>query len=945
MPEVLVKIGRYTVLRRLGQGSMGVVYAAYDEELDRRVAIKLLLSRPEEGSLGRARLQREAQALAKLSHPNVVQVYETGRHHDQVFLVMEFIEGVTLRDWCRETKPSWREIVEMFVETGKGLAAAHRVGLIHRDFKPVNVLVGNDGRPRVLDFGLARASVSLATDEPVVALSASQDSALLLRSGSLSLSTELTEAGTLLGTPAYMSPEQLFLAQTDARCDIYAFAVSLWEALYGARPYRAKSVAGLREQVSAGPPSIPIGEAPAAVGRALLRALAFDRDDRYPSMDAFLARLTAAANARRKFAVAIGVAVLLLSVIAATFYVARDDGDNPAQRCAAAGQLDGTWSPAIDQAIGQAIDAVGVSYGPATWSNVQPRIDAYSSSLSDALVEACISREAHRGALPPALSEQAACLERRHLELRAVTEHLQHPDAKTIENAVASVAGLPGLDRCNDLDELAADALRRRASGYTGNASDPEWKAIEALLAQARVAQRNERVEAGEARAREALAAAEELGARPLQAAALFRLGSVDELRGHYKAADQHLREALLLAEAIGDDRLVLAIALKFLRLEGVVNADASAGKSWGLLAEAKIGRVDSEPSYQIELDLARGIVDLETGQRERAEAAITAAVALASEHRETYPSLYISALNVRSTIEKARGDLGASEQTLRTALADHITNFGKGHPYQAMLIYNIGVVELMRNDLQAARKSFAGSLVAREAAYGPEHPEVAQSLNGLAAALLDLGDTEAAIPLIQRSLAIDEQARGMEHAELIYPLNNLADALKAEKRLTEAEPHLVRALAILEKRDLMQTSQGVLILTSLVDLDRAFGRVEQGIERLERAEAIALEVMGDSHPSLGELDFQKSQLLLAKGERQAAEVAIDRALAHVAENADYIAAQVQYTLHKAELMWGHKSRRTAAVALVKEVAKSLRTGTTDQPGLVEKLDKWLAAH
>ncbi|MCA9694336.1 MAG: protein kinase, partial [Myxococcales bacterium] len=283
-----------------------------DDELDRRVAIKVLLSRPEDGSLGRARLVREAQALAKLSHPNVVQVYEVGAVDQQVYLVMEYIEGLTLRQWLSDRRPPWREILRMYIETGQGLAAAHRAGLIHRDFKPANVIVGEDGRPRVLDFGLARAG---GIPESSAALSRSS---LHLSSSSRSLADDLTEAGTLLGTPAYMAPEQLFLTDTDARCDLYAFCVALWEALLGQRPYSARNVGELRKQVQAGPPTIPTSPVPSVILRLLHRGLAFERDDRWPSMEALLGALEGAlVRRRRTFVAALALVVLNLSEIIA----------------------------------------------------------------------------------------------------------------------------------------------------------------------------------------------------------------------------------------------------------------------------------------------------------------------------------------------------------------------------------------------------------------------------------------------------------------------------------------------------------------------------------------------------------------------------------------------------------------------------------------------------
>src|SRR3954468_8020130 len=211
-------IGRYTVLERIGAGGMGVVYAVLDPELDRKVAVKLL--RAGEGSASRRaeleyRLVGEARAMAQLAHPNVVTVFEIGRFGDQLFLAMEFVEGHTLRDWLAEKPRSWREIVEVFAAAGEGLATVHAAGLVHRDFKPTNVLVGRDGRPRVTDFGL-------------------------VQDGSPG-----TARGAIAGTPYYMSPEQFRGEPADARSDQFSFCVALFAALHGVRPFEADALGDL----------------------------------------------------------------------------------------------------------------------------------------------------------------------------------------------------------------------------------------------------------------------------------------------------------------------------------------------------------------------------------------------------------------------------------------------------------------------------------------------------------------------------------------------------------------------------------------------------------------------------------------------------------------------------------------------------------------------------
>ena len=213
-------VGRYVISSRLGAGGMGVVYAAYDPELDRRVALKLLhASKGPAGSKARRSLLREAQALAKLSHPNVITVHDVGLHEERIFLAMEFIEGQTLGRWLGSPR-SWSEVLDVMVQAGQGLMAAHDKGLEHRDFKPENVMIGTDGRVRVLDFGLARPAsggeVSSESDGFVP-----RDDAL---------STEQTSFGKLVGTPAYMAPEQFEHATTDARTDQFAYCVTLWES-------------------------------------------------------------------------------------------------------------------------------------------------------------------------------------------------------------------------------------------------------------------------------------------------------------------------------------------------------------------------------------------------------------------------------------------------------------------------------------------------------------------------------------------------------------------------------------------------------------------------------------------------------------------------------------------------------------------------------------------
>lgn len=324
------EVGRFVVLSRIGRGGMGVVFAAYDPRLDRKVALKLLRNVTGEGdSAGQAqqRLMREAQAIAQLSHPNVIQVYDVGTFKSEVYIAMEFVEGETLTSWLRRWDRPWQDILEKFREAGAALADAHASGMAHRDFKPDNVLVGSDERVRVMDFGLARSwfTDSIAPEDPYGLLAELSDEAVS------ALNNTLTKTGTLLGTPRYMAPEQFVGGGTDARADQFSFCVSLYEALYKRHPFErglALDMIEKKEKILPRPPP-PRTRVPRWIHDVLVRGLSKDPKDRFSSMDSLL---RAAQAPRRKqsrlwVAVAAALAVALIGVSGYAMWYQRDDAE------------------------------------------------------------------------------------------------------------------------------------------------------------------------------------------------------------------------------------------------------------------------------------------------------------------------------------------------------------------------------------------------------------------------------------------------------------------------------------------------------------------------------------------------------------------------------------------------------------------------------------------
>jgi len=314
------RIGRYVVSGELGLGGMGVVLDARDPDLNRRVAIKMLRATTKRsGPTARDRLLREAQALARVSHPNVVAVYDVGTAESgEVYIAMEFVEGETLTAWLAKWERTWRESLDIFLQAGRGLAAAHAVGLLHRDFKPDNVLVGSDARVRVTDFGLARSLITTTTEDarktPAPALAA--------------LRVTLTATGTVLGTPRYMPPEQVRGRDTDARSDQFSFCVAMYEALYGRHPLPGDTAIDMVEQGARAEPA-PDNAVPSSIGKALARGLEADPQRRWPSMQALLHELTPPPVRTRERWLVYGLGAMLVVGAAGAAVMATGGSSSP----------------------------------------------------------------------------------------------------------------------------------------------------------------------------------------------------------------------------------------------------------------------------------------------------------------------------------------------------------------------------------------------------------------------------------------------------------------------------------------------------------------------------------------------------------------------------------------------------------------------------------------
>ena len=419
----LAELGKYVVLRVVGRGGAGVVLAAEDRELDRQVAIKLLVRDSDEA---RARFMREAKAMAQLSHPNVVAVYEVLHLRDRTAIVMALVEGRNLSEW-RTPERTWREITGVYVQAARGLAAAHRAGLVHRDFKPANALIDAEGVVRVTDFGLVRAAGESAAEQ----------------AGDPGSAGDITRTGATLGTPAFMAPEQHTGGVVDARTDQWALACALYGALFEQRPFAGETTAELAASVLAGAPRPEPADTPVPkrIRVAIRRALARDPADRFSTMDELIAALEPRRRgwvvAAAAGAVVAGSAVAAFALLASPRDIAACEGlDEPMTRA---------WNPVRAGAVRERFAAARAPNA----DRLVAALDGYAASWTSHRVKAC--EAARQGAASAdLLDRRMGCLDRRLAEVDAFAAALTVAEPEVVRQAPDAVADLHPVADCDD---------------------------------------------------------------------------------------------------------------------------------------------------------------------------------------------------------------------------------------------------------------------------------------------------------------------------------------------------------------------------------------------------------------------------------------------------------------------------------------------------------------
>jgi len=916
------KIGRYVILERVGVGGMGVVFAAYDPELDRRVAIKLLASDLITRE-SRLRLLREAQAMARLSHPNVVPVYDAGTVDGQVFVAMEFVQGVTLREWLDAQARPWTDVLEAMRRAALGLQAAHDAGLVHRDFKPDNVMVGDDGRVRVLDFGLARSATLRSDPEDVQATADDGEPK------STALSALLTHEGVVLGTPAYMAPEQREGGDVDARTDQWSFCATLYEALYGTRPFEGTAVhaGGVRPP----PNSSPV---PSSIFAAVARGLELDPDARHPSMGALLDALELPLAPRRRVLPA-AVVALGAALAVPLWWSAHDDDEACESRALAAAAV---WSAEAQQAGADAFGRSSLGNRAEAWSRASARLGDYVTAWEHEAGRVC------RGAQSETAEVDALrnrCLDTRLRRLTTVVDAFASADDHVVREAVATVYELPPLEACADVAGLFATASLP---------DDPTTRAELARLEGELETVASHSISgdyvAGRTLAEAVVDDARGVDYAPFTAKTLTTLASFDERLDDPDAARDRCIEAFELSVAVHDNAGAAKAATRLASVLALDLRSPDEAEVWMTVAASMVARAGGEErSLEAELRNVVGAAARTRGDYERALSELSAA-------RETWQALPgehpLELAAVSDSIAGVLHDLGRLDESrdehLR-ALEIHEETLGPNHLRTATSLDKLGNIALSRGDLAEARAYKERALAIWRATLPPGHTNIATGEMHLGMTLSWSGEFDEAIELLEHALELDIAARGPEHPEVARTMHNLAAAYVLEgNHDEEAEAVYRRELAI--RRKVLRPDHPVLAsaLRDLGELLLVRDKAEEGLRLIEEALEIRTKALPD-HPETVIFWFSLSRAHEANGHGAESVDAAEEAVA-VAERSgsgDFDLARARAQLGK--IRWSVGEDRAEARRLVERAAAAMAETPDLSVGEQSELQAWLKAH
>ena len=816
------RLGRYVLAEVLGAGGAGKVYAAHDPKLDRRVALKLV---GHAGADHDARLIREARALARLSHPNIVHVYDVGSDAFEgapmLYIAMELVEGETLRSWMR-TKRSTPAIVAMFREIARGLAAAHDAALIHRDFKPENVLIGRDGRPRVADFGLVRQP---GADDPLVITQSDGEPPEHL----------LTRTGALMGTPAYMAPEQFAGAKVDARVDQFAFCVALFEALHGERPFQGATLRELAANVGEGTQIRP--RQPRKLGprlrRLLERGLAVDAAQRFASMRDVIAELDERGRNRGAIAVAMcGVAALPIGL-----WSVRE------QPCAGAEEgLAGVWDDDTRASLRTAILGTGTDFAPRVADTTEAALDRWADTWRASNLSACTATKIDGDQSERMMDLRQGCLRLRRAEAASVLAVIRDGDARTLARATELAMGLrtPAIcDRTEALDTGVEPPDPAHAAEVEGH---------RAALAQARALEQSGDREAARRITQDVLDRARALDYRPLVAEAEVALAIVTLALGDVDGSETLATTAFQDAIAADHATMIAFAANHMVQVLAAARRKPELAEPWLGHAKAATERIHDDGAAEMLLLQREGVLRF---RQNRIDEAVDAMRRSCTLGEGVYGEMSLDVLRCwtnTAVAEDARGNNDEAQALADRVLAARRDLLGPDHPDLGYVYNALGTIANDRNDKALSLAHYREAARVFEHGFGSEHPDLAGALYNVGNRLRESGDDEAARVEYLRALAIFEKALGPNGQMTGQTLNSTALTLQNQGRLDEAMRYYRRAVEVFAELPGKGVEGGVVAHNNIGNILLELRRPTEAIAEYERAMATADAQLAPTH-------------------------------------------------------------------------------------------------
>lgn len=808
-------LGRLRIDELIGEGAMGIVYRAYDPELDRRVAVKIL-KRADSGNA--KRLRREAMALARLSHPNVVAVHDIDTVDGRVFIAMEYVQGQTLHDWRLQRQRSWRTCVAVYLGAGEGLAAAHSAGLVHRDFKPKNCLLDSDGRPRVVDFGLAggetfRHGSSSAAEPGPLCDSPTHES--------------LTAPGGFVGTPAYASPEQLDNVNATAKSDQFSFCVTLWEALYGERPLAGRPGAPVDGADDKRRPSGD-SDVPRWIRNVLERGLHRDPSRRWTSMEDLLRALREDPTPKRRRRVTALVAVVALgAAVVLLWYVQLLAEERTLAGCEQEGRLIAeVWDETTRQRIRDVFLSTELPFAPAMDGLVADELSGFVARWDKTRSDNCRAELVEQRIDTAEAETVRTCLDHRRMMLIATVDALSEATALEVEQAGGLVAALPSIEQCID------SRTRPVYFSLPQNAAErAQAREILKLVTKVRAKEELLAFESAHALAEEAVELAQILRWEPLLLTTTNRLGWIQHKVKRSDVAEASLEAGFLAALRAGNKEEAIYAATSLISVVGADRARLKDAIRWEELALAVL-----ESSGGPTDDVRRADI-----QHEAARA-------------------YVGGAEYLKAIELAQSAIRTYEPVL-----------GVGHPALAPAYNTLGGAYRGSGKYEDSVDAHNRARTLIADSYGRAHPRVAGVLHSLGNVSAEMGDFDAARDYYERAIILYEALGVGALGQLGGALVGLADFYKRQGDYPLSRKTIAKATDLF-RRNYGESDYRVGVAFSLLgNIALAEGATEEALEHHSKVVEIFRESLGAEHPHYGGAMGNKGQTLQKLGRHEEA--------------------------------------------------------------------------